>query len=234
MKKIQLWNHPWVLSILSALFLCLSFPPFNLGLLQIPAFILLFRLSVISVSVRQMIYYTYPSFVLWNLFSTYWLMMATFTGGAAAIFANAALMLIPLWMIRQLFLSDMNPVLASFIAASAWLSYEFLHHQWDLAWPWLTLGNAWSNHTGIIQYISVTGVWGISFWVVFTAALTYQSIVTKIETCISKCGAHSVCPAALLSTLDDCDSAAGRQTTRRCDRSAQLRLLPGFRRAQFA
>lgn len=178
MSKIQLWNHPWVLSILSALFLCLSFPPFNLGLLQFPAFILLFRLSVISVSVRQMIYYAYPSFVLWNLFSTYWLMMATITGGAAAIFANAALMLIPLWMIRQLFLSDVNPVLASFIAAAAWVSYEFLHHQWDLAWPWLTLGNAWSNHTGIIQYISVTGVWGISFWVVFTSALTYHAIVT--------------------------------------------------------
>jgi len=178
MKKIDIWNQPWVLSLSSALLLWLSFPPFDLGVLQIAAFVLLFRLSVITVSVRQMIYYAYPSFVLWNLLSTYWLMMATITGGAAAILANAALMLIPLWLIRKLFLSEMNPIGASFGAAALWVTYEFLHHQWDLAWPWLTLGNAWSNLTGVIQYISVTGVWGISFWVVFTAALFYQYIVT--------------------------------------------------------
>lgn len=178
MKKFDLWNNPWYQSVLAALLLWLSFPPFNLGVLQIPAFILLFRLSVTSVSVRQMIYYAYPSFVLWNLLSTYWLMMATVTGGAAAILANAALMLIPLWLIRKLFLSDLNPIGSSFLAAAVWVSYEFLHHQWDLAWPWLTLGNAWSNLTGVIQYISVTGVWGISFWVMFTAALSYHALTT--------------------------------------------------------
>lgn len=179
MKNSQLWNRPWVLSLLSAILLWLSFPPYNLGLLQIPAFVLLFRLSVISVSVRQMIYYAYPSFILWNLLTTYWLMMATVTGGIAAIVANAALMLLPLWLIRKLFLSKMNPIAAAFVAAAAWVSYEFLHHQWDLAWPWLTLGNAWSDLTGVIQYISVTGVWGVSFWVVFSAALAYQSVVTN-------------------------------------------------------
>lgn len=187
MKVLDFWNRPWQLSILSALMLWLSFPPFNLGILQIPAFILLFRLSVISVSVRQMIYFAYPSFVLWNLLSTYWLMMATVAGGAAAIFANAALMLIPLVLIRKLFLRDINPIGASYVAAATWVSYEFLHHQWDLAWPWLTLGNAWSNLTGVIQYISVTGVWGVSFWVVFTAALSYHYIVTASRPVLKSC-----------------------------------------------
>ena len=179
MNTSDLWNKPWVLSLLPAFLLWLSFPPYNFGLLQIPAFVLLFRLSVITVSVRQMIYYAYPSFVLWNLLCTYWLMMATISGGVAAIFANAALMLIPLWFIRKLFLSSLNLVFSSFAAAASWVSYEYLHHQWDLAWPWLTLGNAWSNLTGVIQYISVTGVWGISFWIVFTSALAYQSVLTN-------------------------------------------------------
>jgi len=178
MKKLDLWNTPWLQSILAAILLWLSFPPYNLGILQIPAFILLLRLSVTSVSVRQMIYYAYPSFVLWNLLTTYWLMMASVTAGAAAIIANAALMLIPLWLIRRLTISDMNPIGASFLSAAIWVSYEYLHHQWDLAWPWLTLGNAWSNLTGVIQYISVTGVWGVSFWIVFTAALCYHAIAT--------------------------------------------------------
>lgn len=179
MNKNIFWNNPWYLTITAAIFLSLAFPPINLAILQIPAFILLFRVALISKSSRQMILYAYPCFVLWNLFTTYWLMMADLTAGVAAILANAVLMLIPLWLARKMFLSKLNPILASFLAAAFWVSYEFLHHNWDLAWPWLTLGNAWSNLTGAIQYISVTGVWGISFWVVFTAALTYQYIQTK-------------------------------------------------------
>lgn len=178
MKQLNLWNSPWLQSVIASILLWLSFPPYNLGILQIPAFVLLLRLSVISVSVRQMIYYAYPSFVLWNLLTTYWLMMASVPAGAAAILANAALMLIPLGFIRRLTLSDLNPIASSFFAAAVWVSYEFLHHQWDLAWPWLTLGNAWSNLTGVIQYISITGVWGVSFWVMFTAALSYHAITT--------------------------------------------------------
>jgi len=200
MRKFHLWDEPWALSLFSAILLWLSFPPFNLGLLQIPAIVLLIRLSVISVSVRQMIFYAYPSFVLWNLLSTYWLMMATVTGGLAAITANAALMLIPLGLIRYLFQKVLQPVLSSLLAAAIWVSYEYLHHQWDLAWPWLTLGNAWSNLTTIIQYISVTGVWGISFWVVFTAALTYQSIVTRSKS-IQKLAAVVLFSVPILSLI---------------------------------
>lgn len=174
-----LWDRPWVLSITASILLALSFPPFNLAILQIPAFLCLFRIGTICETKREIILYAYPSFVLWNLFSTYWLMMATVAGGVAAILANAALMLIPLLLIRRFQQSELNPVLTSFFAATIWVGYEFLHHNWDLSWPWLTLGNAWSNLTGLIQYISFTGVLGISFWVVFTAALFYAFIINS-------------------------------------------------------
>ncbi|MDZ7719639.1 MAG: apolipoprotein N-acyltransferase [Balneolaceae bacterium] len=172
-QAIRLWDRPWVLSITASILLALSFPPFNVAILQIPAFLCLFRIGSISESKREVILYAYPSFVLWNLFTTYWLMMATIAGGIAAILANAALMLIPLLMIRRVQQSELHPMLSGFFAASIWVSYEFLHHNWDLSWPWLTLGNAWSNLTGVIQYISVTGVWGISFWVILTSSLFY-------------------------------------------------------------
>jgi apolipoprotein N-acyltransferase len=60
------------------------------------------------------------------------------------------------------------------LQAGCWLSYEFLHHQWDLAWPWLTVANAWANTPLLVQYISVTGYWGVSFWVLLCAALAFQ------------------------------------------------------------
>lgn len=176
MNSIRLWDRPWVLSVTAAVLLALSFPPFNAAVLQIPAFLCLFRICTLCETKRAVILYAYPSFVLWNLLTTYWLMMATVAGGLAAILANAALMLIPLLLIRRFQQSDLNPVLSSFFAAAIWVSYEFLHHNWDLSWPWLTLGNAWSNLTGVIQYISATGVLGISFWIVFTSALFYAYI----------------------------------------------------------
>ncbi len=177
MNSFKIWDRPWPLSILSAILLSFSFPPFDAAILQIPAFILLFRLSSLSETNRQLIYYSYPAFVLWNLFTTYWLLMATVGGGLAAILANSLLMVLPLLVIRSLIKSHLNPVFSSLLAAMVWVCYEFLHHNWDLAWPWITLGNGWANLTGIIQYISVTGVLGISFWVVFTAALFYRYII---------------------------------------------------------
>lgn len=71
---------------------------------------------------------------------------------------------------------NISPWLIALFQTAFWLSFEFLHHQWDLAWPWLTLANAWSNAPQIVSYISVTGFWGISFWVMFTVALAYQVI----------------------------------------------------------
>lgn len=170
----RLWTDRRIQLLLIPLLLALSFPPFNLSPLQIPAFILLFRMSHLCESIRETILYTYPVFVLWNLFSTYWLMMATVAGGLAAILANAAIMVVPLLLIRSLLRTALSPLLLSLTAAGIWTGYEFLHHNWDLAWPWLTLGNAWSNQTWIIQYISVTGVFGISFWVVLTSSLFYN------------------------------------------------------------
>ena len=177
MKRLTIWQRPWALSLLAAILLSLSFPPFNLSVLQIPAFICLFRIGEISQTKRECILYTYPSLVLWNLLVTYWLMMATVSGGIAAIMANAAIMLVPLLLIRTLFRSSVPVFSSALFAASAWVSYEFLHHNWDLAWPWLTLGNGWANLTGFIQYISYTGVLGVSFWVVFSAALFYRYLM---------------------------------------------------------
>ena len=46
-----------------------------------------------------------------------------------------------------------------------WISYEFFHYNWDLSWPWLTLGNALSPFYPIIQWYEFTGVLGGSLWI---------------------------------------------------------------------
>jgi apolipoprotein N-acyltransferase len=170
-------ENKWVISISAGVLLGLSFSPVDLSFLSIPAFILLFHLSRKCDSYKQLAYYSYAGFVAWNLLATYWLMMASLAAGIAAILANSVLMTIPLCLGKYFSDKSRSPILIALLQASAWVGYEFLHHHWDLSWTWLAIGNAWANWVGIIQYISVTGFLGISFWVILSAALTYQFIL---------------------------------------------------------
>lgn len=172
------WYKPWHLALLSGILLGFSFPPFDLPILQIPALIMLFRLTELSSSWRDLAVKGFTAFLIWNLITTYWLMMATPAGGLAAIIANSMLMIIPLIAIRSLLQIRLHPFIESMLAGSIWVTYEYLHHNWELAWPWLALANGWSNMTDAIQYISVTGHLGVSFWIVATATISYRTIAT--------------------------------------------------------
>ncbi len=33
-----------------------------------------------------------------------------------------------------------------------WISFEYLHFNWDLAWPWLTLGHAFADNINFITF----------------------------------------------------------------------------------
>ncbi len=170
------WNNQWLLSGSAGLLLGLSFPPFPFPFLQIPAFILLLQVINISDSAKQAAFYTYPGFLIWNIITTYWLMMATIPAGIAAIVANALLMSLTAMLLflvqKKLCYSWAIAVLQTCI----WVSFEYLHFQWDLSWPWLTLGNGWAYYTQFIQYISITGVMGISAWVMLVSTLAWQAI----------------------------------------------------------
>jgi apolipoprotein N-acyltransferase len=170
----QFWNNSWLLSATAGLLLGLSYPPVPLPFLIFAALLFIFRIIDLSNSAREAAYKVYPAFLIWNIITTYWLVMATIAGGVAAILANAAVMTIPIMLQYKVQQQNLNPWLIALFQTAFWLSYEYLHHLWDLAWPWLVVGNAWANVPELVQYISVTGYWGISFWVVFTSALTYQ------------------------------------------------------------
>lgn len=173
-----IWHSKLSLTLLMGLLLGLSFPPFPLPFLVFPAFLLLFRLIDLCNSAREAAYWSYPGFVLWNIIVTYWLVMATVAGGIAAILANAAVMTVPVMLqfyVQKYLHRWWNIAL---LQTAFWVSYEYLHHQWDLAWPWLALGNAWADFPELVQYISATGYLGISFWIVLISALAYQSYKT--------------------------------------------------------
>ncbi len=172
----KIWNNEWALSLIAGLLLGLSFPPFPFPFLIIPAFILILRLTDISPTAKNAVYKIYPGFVLWNIIGTYWLCLATFWGGVAAILANSVVMTLPVFLIFYFQKKKINFFLSSLGIAAAWTTYEFLHHHWDLAWPWLSFTNAFSSTPLIIQYISFTGPLAVTFLAVFISALIYEYI----------------------------------------------------------
>lgn len=169
----QFLDNKWLVSLSAGIMLGLSYSPVNFSILTIPAFILLFHLVEQCKSNRQLAYYSYVAFLVWNIIGSYWLTLADVLAGVSAILANSVLMTIPLVIIRVFFIRFKSKLLVSFLAAATWVSYEFLHHNWDLAWPWLSIANAWAFYTPVIQYISFTGHLGITFWVILSASLAY-------------------------------------------------------------
>ena len=153
----QFWNNKWLLSIISGILLGLSFPPFPFPFLQFPAFIFVFRLIDLSNSAKDAAYHIYPGFLVWNIIVSYWLMMASLAAGIAAILAHAVLMALVVMLQYHAQKRLSRGWLIALLQAAFWVSFEYLHHQWDLSWPWLSLGNGWANATAVIQYISVTG-----------------------------------------------------------------------------
>lgn len=170
------WNNKWGLSLTSGILLGLSFPPLPFPFLAFPAFIMIFRLIDLCPDYKSAAFWAYPGFVVWNLITTYWLMMASPAAGIAAILANSVVMTIPVMLQHKIQEKAGHGWLIALLQASVWVSIEYLHHHWDLAWPWLSLGNAWSEVPSLVQYISATGYLGISFWILFTASLFYRWI----------------------------------------------------------
>ena len=172
-------ENKWLITLTAGILLGLSFPPVDLPFLTFPAFLLLIHLANKCNSYKETAFYSYFGFLAWNLITTYWLMMASVGAGIAAILANSLLMVIPLCLMRFFQRKYTSVVLIVILQATTWVMYEYLHHHWDLAWPWLAIGNAWANQISLIQFITITGHLGISFWVVVVAALAYQTMIKK-------------------------------------------------------
>src|SRR5690606_29707970 len=59
----------------------------------------------------------------------------------------------------------------------AWLAFERLIHDWDLQWPWLSLGNVFGTRPAWVQWYEFTGMVGGTQWVLLLNLLLNRCIV---------------------------------------------------------
>ena len=182
MKKLYLI----LLSLLSGLLLSVSWPVLGFSGFIFFAFIpFLFIEAEISKNKENfsrfaVLFYTYPGLLLWNIATTYWVWFST----PAAIVA---------WSLNALFMSIIFSLFsfarrnshkaqkAYFILPGFWIAFEYLHLNWNITWPWLTLGNVFANHTGWIQWYEYTGFLGGSLWVFIINILLFKIIKHFID-----------------------------------------------------
>lgn len=127
----------------------------------------------------------FSSLLLWNILTTWWVWFASDVGAVAMLLLNSFFMFLPfgLWRMWQ----RLSPLKwqrrwrFDYIFVGIWLLYEFAHHRWDLSWPWLCLGNAFSGMTWYVQWYEYTGTLGgsalillVNVWV-YRAALLWRT-----------------------------------------------------------
>ncbi len=114
--------------------------------------------------------------LLWNLATTWWIWNASPPGAVGAIVANSLLMCFPLMAFR-LTRRHAGEVPGYSSLPLYWISFEYLHHQWDLSWPWLTLGNGLANSTSFVQWYAYTGTTGGTLWLWVVNVLVLGSLL---------------------------------------------------------
>jgi len=157
------------LSSLSGLLLALGFPdllplPFLLLVAWVPLLVLEQELAATgNYSKGLFLGHVFNTVFLWNVLSTYWVMNTAFVAGLFANIVNSLLMCVP-WLLF-VYSKQVMPRIGYLALVAYWLSFEYGHMQWELTWPWLTLGNGWAEYPALVQWYEFTGVFGGSLWI---------------------------------------------------------------------
>ncbi len=121
----------------------------------------------------KLLAHSYLAFFVWNLLTTYWIYFSSPEGAYVAILLNAFIMAC-IWLIFQKTKSVLSTQRGYIALIVYWLSFEFLHFDWDLSWPWLHLGNVFANYPQTVQWYEYTGALGGSLWVLVSNILAFR------------------------------------------------------------
>jgi apolipoprotein N-acyltransferase len=168
----------YLLALLSSTLLILGFPytgsftPF-IFIGFVPLLLLRQQFLASGKKPWKLALWTYFSFLLWNIGTTWWVANASISGGIFAFTVNALLMTLVFgsWSFIDRKISTRY---SFFMLIPIWILFEFGHHRWDLSWPWLTLGNYFSVRTGWVQWFEWTGTLGGSAWILLVNLLVFR------------------------------------------------------------
>lgn len=180
-----------MLALVSAFLLWLAWPPhtFAAPLLLIGFVPLLVALDqIISQNEKKTgkkVFLTAGlTFVLWNTACIYWVYNAISAYNSPVVSflislipygLGALLMTFAFWLYYRFMKVVSNKSIAYLALLCFWIGMEYLHATWDLAFPWMTLGNGFAGMHQLAQWYESTGVYGGSVWIMISNILAFEA-----------------------------------------------------------
>ncbi|WP_316822295.1 apolipoprotein N-acyltransferase [Pedobacter gandavensis] len=179
-----------LLALLSAFLMWLAWPPipFTTPLLLIGLVPLLIAVAKIRSNYsekkgKQVFLTAGLTFLVWNTACIYWVYNAisaynspfvAFLISLIPFGLGALLMTFAFWLYYRL--SNYNSKWIAYTGLiSFWIAMEYLHQTWELAFPWMTLGNGFAASHQLVQWYELTGVYGGSLWILLSNILAFEA-----------------------------------------------------------
>lgn len=161
--------HRYTLSVLSGILMVLGFP--FTGSFTILLFIAWIPLLILEKDIYErrlkssyLFIHAYIAFLIYNLGTTWWIYFASPGGAYMAFTFNSLLMSLGFFFFHFL-KKQLGRSIGYFAFFVCWIGFEYAHHYWELSWPWLSIGNAFSIHPEIVQWYEWIGISGGTLWV---------------------------------------------------------------------
>jgi apolipoprotein N-acyltransferase len=168
-------SRPYWLAALGGLLWWAAWPTSPLTPVAFFAFVPLLWVEEKTPSNRRFLKLAYLHMFLWNLFTTWWIYNASFAGAVLAIVLNSLLMCLP-WLAMRPVKKRFGRMAGYAALVSFWITFEAIHHTWELSWPWLSLGNVFALHPQWVQWYEATGATGGAIWIWLSNLLLFRLV----------------------------------------------------------
>jgi apolipoprotein N-acyltransferase len=170
----------YLLSIFSGLLLSFAWPHSGFAPLIFIAFVPLFQVEYhfwkkTGKAWWKVLGHSYISFLIWNVLTTFWVYNSTAVGGILAFSLNTLFMAMVFTLFHGIH-KKFGHTIGYTALVCLWMSYEYLHQDWDLSWTWLILGNVFSEYFTWIQWYEFTGFMGGTVWVLLVNILLFLGL----------------------------------------------------------
>jgi len=108
--------------------------------------------------------FSFLSMLVWNSITSWWIWNATPVGSIMAILVNSFLMSC-VWYLFHRIKRIMGSRPGYLALIGIWISFEYLHLNWEISWPWLSLGSGFANDVKWVQWYEYTGILGGAVWI---------------------------------------------------------------------
>lgn len=173
-----------LLAMLSGAVLAIGWPTYGFPLFLffgfVPLLVAEYKIRNNKYHKSQVLGLAFLTFFIWNMISTWWIYNSTPFGMWFAELVNSLLMTL-VFLIYHIVARRISFMKSSIFLVCIWMSFEYLHLQWQFSWPWLNLGNGFANFTSWIQWYEYTGTFGGTLWIWIVNISIYKSVLLFLE-----------------------------------------------------